>query len=661
MNKSIKISGLAMAYTGAPIDDALISYRVVREVRYPSWWYWYGHPSSPQREIIHGKGKTDEKGSFSITFPARADLSISESDEPIFIFNVSVDITDTSGETRSVERGIRIGYSAMTLDMSASEWLTSDEPSIISIASKTLDGEPVKARGSVKVFTLKQPERPVRPSFFRHSDGGSEIEPDLSDWKVWEQADEVESALFDTSDGPAEVSFSLAPGAYKIVASASDRFGKRTITILPVIILDPTSKDFDVPIPDLLKVKSNLLEVGDSLEALWGTGYKKGRAFIEIEHRNKIVKKQWTDKKATQQMITWAVREEHRGGFHLHVTHVKANRAYISSRYITVPWSNKKLQLSFSSFRSKLEPGSKETWKITIKGSGASQIAAELVATLYDISLDAFYPHSWQGLESFFRRDYTMRSAYFGNRGFGGIVIINNWNPRIGDFVRRYRQFPTEVLNDFINFAFPYGDHGIADGTVRRCKSALPSVSMDKISGGLPHSPKEAGELLEAESSLGYAKGDTERKQADKADIDLSKVSARANLNETAFFFPHLTTDQEGNVSITFTMPEALTEWKFLGFAHAKELLWGMLTGTTVTQKELMVQPNPPRFMREGDILFFTAKVTNLSDEEQSGSIRLTLSDAVTGRSVDKSFSNIKTDQPFSVPAKRSHSYSWKI
>ncbi|MGA1824527.1 MAG: alpha-2-macroglobulin family protein [bacterium] len=661
LNKPITISGLAMAYTGAPIDDARISYRVVREVRYPFWWYWYGQPPSPAREIIHGKGKTDEQGSFRITFPARADLAIPEKDEPIFIFKVAVDITDSSGETRSAERRIQLGYSAMTLDMSAPEWLTSDTPSIISIASKTLDGELTTARGVVKVFTLKQPEMPVKPSFFRHSDRDAETGPDVSDWKIWEQEREIENAFFDTSDGPAEVSFLLAPGAYKIVATALDRFGKRTNTILPVMILSPSAKSLDVPIPDLLTIKSQVCEIGDSLSALWGTGYKKGRAFVEIEHRNKIVKKFWTEKNVTQQMITWAVQEEHRGGFHLHVTHVKDNRAYCAHRYITVPWSNKKLQMSFSSFRSKLEPGSKETWTIMIQGPESEKVAAELVATLYDISLDAFYPHSWQGLEYFFRRDYTMRSASFGNRGYEGIFIIRNWNTHRGDYEIQYWQFPFNVLNDFNNFAFPHIDYEVTKYHLSRYKSAAPHVSMDAMSGEPPVPQEEAKVLLEAETSLGAVKGDREGKVADKTDIDLSTVSARTNLNETAFFFPHLTTDSQGNVSLTFTMPEALTEWKFLGFAHARELLWGMIVGTTVTQKDLMVQPNPPRFMREGDVLFFTAKVTNLSDEEQNGSIRLTLTDAITGNSLDKSFSNIKTDQDFSIPAQGSRSFSWEI
>jgi uncharacterized protein YfaS (alpha-2-macroglobulin family) len=142
---------------------------------------------------------------------------------------------------------------------------------------------------------------------------------------------------------------------------------------------------------------------------------------------------------------------------------------------------------------------------------------------------------------------------------------------------------------------------------------------------------------------------------------DLSKVTARTNLNETAFFFPQLVSDDDGSVKMTFTMPEALTEWKLLGFAHDQQLRSGAITDKVVTAKDLMVEPNPPRFMREGDTLEFTVKVTNQSDQPQTGTIRLTFTDAATQASVDAALANQKTEQPFDVPAKQSRTYSWRI
>ncbi len=143
--------------------------------------------------------------------------------------------------------------------------------------------------------------------------------------------------------------------------------------------------------------------------------------------------------------------------------------------------------------------------------------------------------------------------------------------------------------------------------------------------------------------------------------IDLSKVSARKNLNETAFFYPQLVSNEEGVVKLVFTMPEALTQWKFLGFVHDKELRSGFLQDKVVTAKDLMIQPNPPRFIREGDQIEFTVKVSNVSEQPQRGNVQLTFADARTGKSVDDLLAISKTDQPFDIPAKESRSFAWKM
>jgi len=184
---------------------------------------------------------------------------------------------------------------------------------------------------------------------------------------------------------------------------------------------------------------------------------------------------------------------------------------------------------------------------------------------------------------------------------------------------------------------------------------------------------RRGGEEKQAESANGIS-NNRARKKADAMDKngdpgaetepgspDLSKVAARANLNETAFFFPHLISDKNGQVKLEFTMPEALTRWKFLGFAHDADLRAGLLTDSAVTAKDLMVEPNPPRFLREGDTVEFTVKVSNQSPTRQAGKVRLTLTDARTGKSVDAALGNVDADQSFDVASKQSHSYSWRL
>ncbi|HNY12063.1 MAG TPA: alpha-2-macroglobulin family protein [Candidatus Wallbacteria bacterium] len=173
--------------------------------------------------------------------------------------------------------------------------------------------------------------------------------------------------------------------------------------------------------------------------------------------------------------------------------------------------------------------------------------------------------------------------------------------------------------------------------------------------------PAPAMSIAKEEAVGGAPAEKPAQQQAAAKKPDLSKVAARKNLNETAFFFPQLLSDADGTVKITFKMPEALTKWHFIGFAHGKKLEGGLVEEHAVTQKDLMVQPNPPRFMREGDILEFSVKVTNMVDSEIKGSVRLTLLDPVSEKPIDDKFANATTDQDITIPAKQSRSFYWKL
>ena len=659
LDEEIELAGQAMAYSGAPVDEASISYRVTREVRYPYWCWWTRSRPSISSEIAHGRIKTDAEGKFSIPFTARPDRSIPQSDHPVFTFKVSVDATDSTGETRSTSRSIHAGYVSMSLDVTAGDWLTDKEPVKVSVSAQTLDQQPLKASGTVTVYTLKQPHEPVRPSILGTPWtpiplAGSADTIDESNWETWPEDKVAATAGFDTSEGASAVSFTLNPGVYRVIATTYDRYGQKVEASLPIMVLDPEASTFTVPVPNLVKVRSKTLEVGDTLQALWGTGYREGHALIEIEHRGKIVKRYWTDSQNTQQKVEWAVAEVHRGGFSLHITQVHDNRVYISDENISVPWSNKKLEVSFSSFRSKLDPGAEETWTLQIKGPDAENVAAELAATLYDASLDAFLPNNWPGLDGIFRQDYSRLWTSFANQESNCNSRIYNWNDWYSDYISRtYTQFPDDVLQNYgAYWDIYYGAYGGGYA------ASLPP--------GADFAPLPPASDMGDTARTAYSYGSAAFYESDKLaapaeDIDLSQVSTRTDFSETAFFFPQLLTDGQGQVSITFTIPETLTTWKFMGFAHAQNLLWGTVSEETVTQKNLMVQANPPRFLREGDTLLFSAKVTNLSDEEQNGRIRLSLSDTLSERSVDRDFLNGLTDQSFSVPAKSSRSYSWEI
>ncbi len=395
-----------------------------------------------------------------------------------------------------------------------------------------------------------------------------------------------------------------------------------------------------------------------------------------MEHRHKIIKSYWTPADATQHKIEVGVDETLRGGFTVHVTYFRENRAYVEKQQVYVPWTNKQMNLQFARFRDKLQPGQKETWSILVKGPGAEMRAVEMVAGLFDESLEAFVKHSWPGL-SLFYQDSSDANTQFANLPKSLNNMYSNWNATYGGYSISYPQFPSDVIINF--YGYDYFDDEMADGAIgggrpRLMKSmAMPSAA--------PPSPQMAGAPMperrksEAKSLADSFDAPSESRAANEAapattaaatapaqdQIDLSKVSARTNLNETAFFFPHLAVEKDGSVTISFTMPEALTSWKFMGMAHGLNGESGTLQGTTVTQKDLMVQPNPPRFLREGDSLGYTAKVTNMTDKPQKGKIRLSLRDAASDKPRDADFGLSAPELEFDIPAKESRSYSWML
>ncbi|MBI3039373.1 alpha-2-macroglobulin family protein [bacterium] len=516
---------------------------------------------------------------------------------------------------------------------------------------------------------MKAPEKPERPSLY------GQAKPDLSNPASWDLGQVVsEESITTDANGSGQAKFSLKPGAYRVIGKTSDRFGKELQSPLELIVFEPTSKQFPVKVPNMFLTQSDSVEVGDTFRAIWGTGYSKGRAYIEIEHRNNLLKAYWTNEGKTQALIEIPVSEDMRGGFTVHVTQVRENRAFLESRHVNVPWSNKDLSLSFSHFTSKMQPAQKETWMIKIKGPGAEMKAVEMAATLYDASLDAYAPHSWLAKFGFFRTDYSTAWKHFANRARPLENIYYDWNEGWGAQSRIYYQFPHEININFGGYGYyteseeGLGGMGVerkAEGRGAPMPAMSPSMQMADSMVSEKESNKSAKreKLSYADEAPGAAHPPSESRgdAAQEPTPDLSKVSARTNLNETAFFFPHLAVEGDGAVNMTFTMPEALTTWKFLGFTHGLNCESGGLLGETITQKDFMVQPNPPRFLREGDELVFTAKVTNLSESRQKGKIRLSLRDATNDNSRDSAFGLSAPDLDFDVPPKESRSVGWKL
>jgi len=646
LGTDVQVAGKATAYTGAAIGGAQVSWRVERRVRFP-YWCWWALPISETQAIAHGSTLTEADGSFDLLFTALPDLSVPEEDEPVFEFQVHADVTDSSGETRSSTRSIRIGYTALQASVQADTWQTPDAPVNLTVETQSLDGEPEPATGTIKVYALAQPAQVVRAPLASGSpfNAGTQVS-DLSNPDTWELADLVNELVFQTdAQGAAAIPLVLNAGIYRAILQTQDRFGKSVSAQHTIHVLDLEDSCFKTRLANHLAAPQWSLEPGASFVALWGTGYDTGQAYVELECRGQVSRAWWTERDRTQELITEEVTEEMRGGFTLRVTYVRENRAYVSERIVEVPWTNKQLTVTWEQFRSKLEPGQQETWTAIVTGPDAQQAAAEMVAGLYDASLDQFLPHCWMERFSGFRQESTRLYTRYENSVLPFRSIYHGWRVDSKSVALSYRHFPSEIL-----YQMYYG-YGAAGGRGRG------------VAEGAPVPEAIAFDGMAAPSGVATPKADAAPDPVPLSgpDVDLDQVSARQNLNETAFFLPHLVADGNGVVRIEFSMPEALTEWRFLGFAHDTQLRSGLLTDSTITAKELMVQPNAPRFVREGDVIEFTVKVSNQSASHQTGKVRLSLADARTLAPKDQALGNLTPEQVFDIPSMESRSYVWRL
>jgi hypothetical protein len=689
LNDKVALQGKAEAYTGAAVDGAKVKWRVVREVRWPEWWYWWGwsrggRPStgSESQEIAHGSALTDTDGTFKLEFVAKPDPQVDEKSEATFHFRVYADVTDPTGETRSADRSVNVGFVALRALVQCEEWQTDEKAVELKLTTTSLDGEAQKAEGSLKIFRLKEPASVVRPRLdgprWRGEVGGDgKPDPDLSNPRDWPEGDVVlEKGWTTDAEGKATIQARLTVGVYRATLETQDRFGKKVTARQQVMVLQPGANQLGIKIPTLVAAPKWAAEPGEEFMALWGTGYGSGRAFVEVEHRGQMIQRYWTKAEVTQAQVKQGVSEGMRGGFTVHLTQVRENRAYPSSHRVDVPWSNKDLELKWEHFTSKLQPSQKETWSLAITPKSRAGIlpaqptiekaVAEMAATLYDESLDAYKKHLWMQKFGFFRVDSSYRSTDFANNLRPLQHFKGNWRSDFRNIDWRYREFPSDLVANFWGYGWSGGrGFGGGGGMMNRFAEAQNAARMD----GAPMAPPMAAAALASDKALG--EGEQLRKRADgkgegadgggAPSPDLSKVSARKNLNESAFFYPQLTSDSNGVIRMTFAMPEALTTWKFMGFAHDSKLRSGYLEAKTITAKDLMVQPNPPRFLREGDVLEFTVKVSNQSAARQEGKVRLTFSEALNDQSADKLLGNQNPEQDFDIPSKESRTFSWRI
>lgn len=679
LGDSVTVKGLAKAYAGNNIDGALVRYRVVRQVQFPYWdwrWGWHIPYRQEQQQITFGETVTNDKGEYSITFEAQPDYSIPTDKKPSFTYYVYADVVDITGETHSSVSTVQVGYIALNLSLNLPELLEKSVADSLQVNSLNLNGEFEEAKGTVLIEQLKTPNTTYKKRYWDKPDyyildqkTFNKKFPyiaykDEDKKETWPVEKTMINTSFNTSKSK-KIAFqnikNWPQGNYKVTIKSQDKYGEKIELTRFFTLYDQTAKT---------TANNQALyapQVFDKIEPDTTLGIQVGSANVdayilyEVEHDDKIVERHWLQPKGIQK-VHLKVLEKHRGNLHFHLTTIQQGRFYSQTKTVFVPWSNKKLSIEYATFRNKLYPGQNETWTLKIKGPDGEKVSAELLASMYDISLDAFAVNSWN---TNFLTTTSAKFSFSSHHSFSMVqarVLGDEWNEYYSALQRVYRQLNWQGFPFQMHDYYPMRTYGFSSAVEMQIKSSPPKRKMLKkdASADVPEIAN-SGSREEGKISDSIEKSTTELERTEESGDDLKDVSVRTNLHETVFFFPELKTDKEGNLLIQFKMNEALTRWKFQLFGHTKDMTYGYSTNTVVTQKDLMVVPNAPRFFREGDAIHFSAKVSNLTSKDMQGTAKLMLLDAITLEPLDTKFDLSNTVLHFDAKAGTSDALSWKI
>ncbi len=674
LNEIVTIKGVATAYAGNTIDGANVSYRVVRNVRWPSWWsyYYWGGPASPSMEITNGTTQTDKDGSFTISFNTIPDKSVNPQSLPVFSYTVYADVTDVNGETRSGSETVNAGYTSITLSAMLPETATPAVLDTIKIVSMNLNNAFVLATVQLRISRLKGPSQFLRKRlwampdqyimdsltykrYFPLDEFGDEADP-----LTWEKAADVFNATITTAaDGSVAIPVTTwqENGWYAVELETTDKNGKKITERKLVQVWDKNNRGKTqqhlVVVP-----QAQTIEPGETASVHMASGYDHVH-IIQQEQRMQDGTSTTSFKyNGTPRSWTRTITEADRGGIGLGWVMVKDNRVYSQQSYVSVPYTNKELTISWAMHRDKLTPGAKETWTMTVRGDKKDKVAAEMVAGLYDASLDAFRAHQWNipGLYPQLQPQLQWNTPGF--RVSGNMNLVYPDHRAYNRYEKRYDEISVFGYQHY-RMSRRYEDMNMESVVVT-------AMGVDRALSGRAAGVNAAPQAMMEEAQYNLADGDI--KTADVTETATTpataapqNITARRDFRETAFFYPQLKTDTAGNVQFSFTMPEALTEWKLLTLAHTKDMRIGILDGKIKTQKDLMVMPGLPRFLRQGDKIEISTKLSNLTTETLSGTTTLQLLNAETLQPLDALFGLRETTKAFTASAMQSTNASWEV
>jgi len=661
LGDSVQVTSVARAYAGQPIGNAQVVYQVRRRPAYVfrPWWldrYFSRYASAAMQWIASGTGTTDASGKFVVPFAAIAPSPGNGYLPDAYDFEVVVTVTDISGETHTATKNLRVGRSAIEVSLDVEKDQVTGTPIPLSFAIRNLDGKAMKADVELEIHRLDAPERNTVDRLWELPD--QELYPQDTfhrlfphftwGWEAFPQLFPLREKIF-AQRIPATAGSVLSldagnwePGRYKIFLHLKLPDGDTLTTEAYFNLSDPASGKIIADAPVLTPGVEGTFQPGDTVRLTAYAREHSQRLYYSISNIDSLWLSGWQTAQP-EYRFTHTVGDSDRGNIVAEGFYMRHNRVFSFRQEVRVPWTNKQLSIGWKSFRDKMEPGEREKWQISIRDAGGEPLDAELMATLYDASLDVFDPHDWQ----------LSLYPHAEGRGLSNLRFDFNRLSWISD-----TQFPVPAAVPDPSYPGYSSIPGIPTwyNYGRYMSKAVPMMAMamrDEVEVA-----EKSMQLVDAEEETqSYSvTGEEMRPEPYPGDIPL-----RENLRELVFFEPALRTDSTGTIIYEFVVNEALTRWKLLALAHTRDLKYGLTTRTIITQKPLMVEPFAPRFLRAGDQMMMGAKISNLQPDTLKGTAGLALVHALTGESLESSFGLQQPTQAFVCPPGASIWVEWQL
>ena len=587
---SIEVVGMAKTFAGAPVQNARVHYNISRS--YAWFWRFMGRGSARWE----GEAMTDADGKFSVPVHFEIDSDRRESPLWYYTYNIQADVTDGAGETQQANLSLPLGSTSMVLNMdNLPDNLVKEKKLEIKLTAMNLSGEPVDTPVTYQVVEME-----------KQKDG-----QEKEGRKVLTGTVEANKSFIP------EAIYALPSGNYRLKLSAKDTQGRECTAFKNFLLFSLNDKRPPFVITDWFYQDGLEFDAASPATIYIGSSEKNVYLLYDVFAGNKRLESKRIELSDSVVSFRFPYKKEYGDGILVSMAFVKDGRLYSHNAQIMKPAPEKKLQLKWTTFRDKLRPGQQEEWKLTVLYPDGSPAEAEMLATMYDASLDKIY--------SAHKLDFGVDFHY--------VVPLTYWNTSYMRNAYLYVDFPLKRLRavplEYSELIIP------STGRMEAMVVGYGGSPRATLAGALKIRGRSAANAVmnqEAVTDMVLQEEMVETSAQEKVEMGSSEelaetcdIQIRENFAETAFFYPQLRTNEKGEVSISFVLPESLTRWKFMGLAHTRNVDYGKIEATATASKEFMLQPNMPRFVRVGDKANIAASLMNLSDKGVKGIVRMEL------------------------------------